>query len=59
MQLSWDGPRGVIVKAEHSHRGSNPRYVLTNLAGKAQRLYDRLYVGRGDNENRIKEQQLD
>ena len=57
--LSWDRPRRVIVKAEHSRMGSNPRYVVTNLPGDPQRLYDRLYVLRGDMENRIKEQQLD
>ena len=55
---TWDRPRRVIVKAEHSARGSNPRYVVTNLAGSPQRLYDALYCARGDMENRIKEQQL-
>ena len=55
---SWDKPRRVIVKAEHSYKGSNPRYVVTNLAGDEQDLYDNLYCARGDMENRIKEQQL-
>ena len=55
---TWDTPRRVIVKAEHSARGSNPRFVVTNLTGKAQRIYDRLYCARGEMENRIKEQQL-
>ena len=55
---SWDIPRRVIAKAEYSHRGENPRYVVTNLAGNAQDLYDNLYCARGDMENRIKEQQL-
>lgn len=55
----WDRPRRVIVKAEHSARGANPRYVLTNLKGAPRTLYDRLYCARGDMENRIKEQQLD
>jgi hypothetical protein len=32
--------------------------VLTNLEGRAQRLYDDLYCARGEMENRIKEQQL-
>lgn len=57
--LSWDRTRRVIVKAEHSRLGSNPRYVVTNLPGDPQKLYDRCYVLRGDMENRIKEQQLD
>ena len=37
----------------------NTRYVVTNLDGKPQFLYDKLYCARGDMENRIKEQQLD
>ena len=56
---SWDRSRRVIAKAEHSERGSNPRYVVTNLRGDPERLYDRLYCARGEMENRIKEQQLD
>ena len=56
---TWDRPRRVIVKAEHAVGGANPRFVVTNLAGDPQRLYDDLYCQRGDMENRIKEQQLD
>jgi hypothetical protein len=55
---SWDKKRRVIAKAEHSEHGANPRYVVTNLAGPAQKLYDQLYCARGEMENRIKEQQL-
>jgi hypothetical protein len=55
---SWKYARRVIVKAEHSRRGRNPRFVVTNLAGAAQELYDDLYCARGEVENRIKEQQL-
>jgi hypothetical protein len=56
---SWDRKRRVIAKIEYTDKGSNPRYVVTNLEGKPQALYDRLYCARGDMENRIKEQQLD
>jgi hypothetical protein len=56
---TWDRSRRVIVKAEHSRKGSNPRFVITNLEGDPQELYDRLYCQRGEMENRIKEQQLD
>jgi len=55
---SWDRKRRVIAKAEHSIKGANPRYVLTNLEGRAQALYDEIYCARGEMENRIKEQQL-
>lgn len=59
---TWDRPRRVIVKAEHLRGGedgkSNPRYVVTNLAGDARALYENVYCQRGDSENRIKEQQL-
>jgi hypothetical protein len=57
--LTWDRARRVIVKAEHTEQGSNPRYVITNLSGKGQELYDEIYCARGEMENRIKEQQLD
>ena len=33
--------RRAIVKAEHSSRGANPRYVVTSLKGVPQWLYDR------------------
>jgi hypothetical protein len=55
---SWDRPRRVIVKAEHTDRGSNPRFVVTNLEREPQPLYDESYCARGEMENRIKEQQL-
>ncbi len=57
--LSWDKPRRVIVKAEHSRLGANPRFVVTNLPQTNRYLYDKLYCARGDMENRIKDQQLD
>jgi len=56
---TWDKPRRVIAKAEHGDQGSNPRFVVTNLEGEAQVLYDTVYCARGEMENRIKEQQLD
>lgn len=55
---SWDRKRRVLVKAEHTSQGRNPRFVVTNLEGDAQSIYDELYCARGEMENRIKEQQL-
>ena len=56
---SWKYERRIIVKAEHSSKGKNPRFLVTNLPGNSQELYDRLYCARGEAENRIKAQQLD
>jgi len=52
----WKQERRVIIRAEHSKRGANPRFVVTNLEGDAEELYDRVYCARGEMENRIKEQ---
>jgi hypothetical protein len=51
----WQKPRRVIVKAEQTALGPNPRYVVVwGLTGKPRRLYQ-FYAGRGACENRIKE----
>jgi hypothetical protein len=55
---TWDKERQVIAKAEFTDKGSNPRFVVTNLEGDAKQLYDAVYCARGEMENRIKEQQL-
>jgi hypothetical protein len=55
---TWDCQRRVIVKAEHLQQGANTRFIVTNLAGEPQKLYDELYCQRGEAENKIKEQQL-
>ncbi len=55
---SWDKTRCVIGKAEHTSKGSNPRFVITSLRGDAQKIYDEIYCQGGEMENRIKEQQL-
>jgi len=56
---SWKRPSRLLIKAEHNGVGRNARFVITNLAGDPQSLYDDVYCARGDMENRIKEQQLD
>jgi len=58
---SWSQPRRVVGKAEHLAKGANPRFVVTSLSVShwpAQALYEQAYCGRGEMENRIKEQQL-
>lgn len=58
---TWKRERRVVAKAEHLEKGANPRFVVTSLSSQqfaAQALYEQLYCGRGEMENRIKEQQL-
>lgn len=58
---SWSCSRRVVGKAEYLDKGENPRFVVTSLSDEqvdARTLYEQLYCGRGDMENRIKEQQL-
>jgi hypothetical protein len=57
---TWDRERRVVCKAEVVRlEGREPRlnarFVVTNLPGKAQRIYERTYCLRGEVENRIKE----
>lgn len=57
---TWDRERRVVCKAEVVRLEGraprlNPRFVVTNLPGKAQRIYERVYCARGEIENRIKE----
>lgn len=56
---SWNRSRKIVGKAEVTRLGRNPRYIVTNLVGTAQHLYDDIYCQRGEMENRIKEQQLE
>lgn len=53
---SWKCPFRVIVKAEHSEKGANTRFIVTNIE-KAHRtfVYEKAYCGRGAMELMIKE----
>jgi hypothetical protein len=58
---TWGRERRVVAKAEHLSKGANPRFVVTSLREDdrvARILYEEDYCGRGEMENRIKEQQL-
>lgn len=57
---SWPHSRRVIIKAEVTrYPGRTPRdnarFVITDLTGDADYLYESVYSRRGDVENRIKE----
>ena len=59
---TWGKKRRVVGKAEWTREGPNPRCVITNLEAEeypAQGLDEVEYCGRGNLENRIKEQKLD
>jgi len=52
---SWRHDRRVVMKSEVVEKGSNPRFVVTNMEQMpAGELYE-FYCDRGDVENRIKE----
>lgn len=56
---SWNRYRRVVAKVEYMDQGPNQRFVVTNIHLPPQRLYDEIYVLRGDGENRIKELKLE
>jgi hypothetical protein len=52
---SWSRERLMVMKAERSHKGENPRFIVTSLEGfPAELLYD-AYCERGQCENFIKD----
>lgn len=53
---SWKDERRVVAKSEHTDKGANPRYIITNEKNfTPQELYEKHYCSRGEMENRIKE----
>ena len=55
---SWARQRRVISRLEFGQHANNPRYVVTNLTGQPQALYDDVYCQRGEAENRIRQAQV-
>jgi hypothetical protein len=58
----WTRKRRIIMKAEvlcypGRARKDNPRFLVTNVPHQPATVYTRLYCGRGDMENRLKELQ--
>ena len=56
---TWSYPRRVVARLEFGSKGEDHRYIVTNLAGTARALYEKLYCPRGEMENRIKAIQWD
>lgn len=51
---TWRAERRVIARIEASQCGADVRFVVSNLADKPKRLYERIYCRRGQMENLIK-----
>lgn len=52
---SWKEERRIILKAEHSSQGANPRFLVTSLEGEEGLVWYDGYCQRGQAENHIKE----
>ena len=60
---SWPGrpaniPRRVIARIEASAQGNDTRFIVTNLNGEPEHLYETVYCARGQAENLIKAHKL-
>jgi Transposase DDE domain group 1 len=55
---TWHVERRVIARVEASDRGSDSRFIVTNLAGTPRWLYEVVYCARGQAENLIKAHKL-
>ncbi len=60
---AWPGKqdsnaRRVIARVEASPKGNDSRFVITNLAGTPEYLYETVYCARGQAENLIKAHKL-
>ena len=55
---SWSRERTVIARVEATPKGTDIRFIVTNLPGKAKVLYEKVYCARGRMENMIKEHKL-
>jgi len=55
---SWSRERKIIARVEATSKGSDIRFIVTNLSGKAKALYEKVYCARGKMENMIKDHKL-
>ena len=55
---SWKSERRIVCKAWFDGKEDKVRYVVTSLKGRPRDVY-KVYCGRGDMENRIKDMKLD
>jgi hypothetical protein len=55
---SWSRERRITARVEATSKGSDIRFIVTNLPGKSKVLYERVYCARGRMENMIKDHKL-
>jgi hypothetical protein len=55
---SWSRAEKVVARIEATALGSDVRFVVTNLPGRAKTLYEKVYCARGRMENLIKDMKL-
>ena len=54
---SWSQERRIIARVEATERGTDVRFIVSNLPGSGKILYGRVYCARGKMENLIKERE--
>lgn len=55
---SWKRQRRVVARVETSAQGTDSRFIVTNLTGSPEALYEKVYCARGQAENLIKAHKL-
>jgi hypothetical protein len=55
---SWTVERRIIARVEAGPQGADSRFIVTNLTGLPETLYDKIYCARGQAENLIKAHKL-
>jgi Transposase DDE domain group 1 len=55
---SWSREEKVIARVEATAMGTDARFIVTTLSGRAKTLYEKLYCARGRMENLIKDMKL-
>ena len=55
---TWTCDEKVIARVEATEMGSDARFVVTSLTGRAKVLYEKVYCARGRMENLIKDMKL-
>jgi len=51
----WSRPRKLVARVEATSIGTDVRFIVTNLEGRAKTLYEKVFCARGNAENLIKD----